>query len=217
MAMAYSRLNQSELARTELQRCRQEIESEFAKEPSAKRNELNHWGDWLYNLCLLFEANALIKEGVQLRAGDRVPGLSNAVRQLKPNSAAAEERRSGSIRNSTLPAEDRQAIPDQDSNRINQIRSRAVAAATQQRWDTAATEYAQAIDMSQDDSWWNSPRKKLCRELCEWPEVFVRIAKLRPQETTLWIGRGQYSAAAVSLECRGSRLCQSDQFTACGG
>ena len=60
--------------------------------------------------------------------------------------------------------------------------------------DEAAAEFVRAIDMSDDAAWWFSPRKSVCRELARWNEVWEKVAELRPEETTLWIGRAQYRA-----------------------
>ena len=60
--------------------------------------------------------------------------------------------------------------------------------------DEAAADFVQAIDLSDDRPWWFSPRKTACRELARWGEVFEKVAELRPEETTLWIGRAQYRA-----------------------
>ena len=62
------------------------------------------------------------------------------------------------------------------------------------RTDEAAADFVQAIDLSDDMPWWFSPRKTVCRELARWDEVFEKVAELRPEETTLWIGRAQYRA-----------------------
>jgi tetratricopeptide (TPR) repeat protein len=62
------------------------------------------------------------------------------------------------------------------------------------RTDEAAADFIQAIDLSGDQPWWMSPRKVACRDLAPWDKVFEKVAELRPQETTLWLGRAQYRA-----------------------
>ena len=59
------------------------------------------------------------------------------------------------------------------------------------RWDEAAAEFVQAIDLSNNGPSWGAPRKNVCRELAKWDEVFERVAKLRPDETDVWTGRAQ--------------------------
>ncbi len=56
--------------------------------------------------------------------------------------------------------------------------------------DSAAAEYAAAIDASEDNSNWDSPRKRVCREVALSDEVFGRVVALRPKEADLWVGRG---------------------------
>jgi serine/threonine protein kinase/tetratricopeptide (TPR) repeat protein len=60
--------------------------------------------------------------------------------------------------------------------------------------DEAAADFIQAINLSEDQHWWFSPRKNVCRELAAWSEVFEKVAERRPEETTLWIGRAHYRA-----------------------
>jgi serine/threonine protein kinase len=60
--------------------------------------------------------------------------------------------------------------------------------------DEAAADFLQAIDLSDDPPWWGSSRKIVCRELAGLDNIFEKVAELRPEETTLWIGRAQYRA-----------------------
>jgi eukaryotic-like serine/threonine-protein kinase len=55
-----------------------------------------------------------------------------------------------------------------------------------------ANDYVEKIRAAQEGapSW--SPRKIVCLELAYNPELFAAVAKLMPDETALWIGRGQY-------------------------
>jgi tetratricopeptide (TPR) repeat protein len=62
-------------------------------------------------------------------------------------------------------------------------------------WDQAAVLFAQEIDRLEDGASANANRKALCRRLAQWDELFNRVAGLRPQESTLWIGRGQFHAS----------------------
>ena len=48
--------------------------------------------------------------------------------------------------------------------------------------------------MSVDGTAQYSSRKRTARELAQWDEIFDRVAKLQPDEPTLWIGRGEYHA-----------------------
>jgi serine/threonine protein kinase len=75
-----------------------------------------------------------------------------------------------------------------------ELPDRAARHAASGELNLAAEEFAKAIDET-PDAWYSmSPKKLLCQRLGEWTEVFERVAKLRPQETTLWIGRAQYYA-----------------------
>ncbi len=83
----------------------------------------------------------------------------------------------------------------------------AIASNETPPWDEAADEYVLAIDLSQDNYAPVSPRKTVCRSLARWDELFNRVVKLRPNETTLWVGRsqhwalsGQWHRAASDLE-----------------
>jgi tetratricopeptide (TPR) repeat protein len=62
------------------------------------------------------------------------------------------------------------------------------------RIDEAAAAFVQAIDLSEDTPFWWSPRRFACRALARWDKVFERVAELRPEEPTLWIGRAQFRA-----------------------
>jgi tetratricopeptide (TPR) repeat protein len=50
------------------------------------------------------------------------------------------------------------------------------------------------MDLSEDNRNFASPLKNVCEHIARWDEVFDRVAKLRPKETALWVGRGQYRA-----------------------
>jgi hypothetical protein len=67
--------------------------------------------------------------------------------------------------------------------------------AANKQWDSATAEFIKAIDSSDTNSNWDSPRKRVCREIAQWDEVFQRVVILRPKETDLWIGRGDYRVA----------------------
>lgn len=66
--------------------------------------------------------------------------------------------------------------------------------ANDEQWDQASIECVRLIAQVKDDRRWFSPLKKVCRDLAQWPEVFQRVSKLQPDETTLWIGRGKHHA-----------------------
>jgi tetratricopeptide (TPR) repeat protein len=57
--------------------------------------------------------------------------------------------------------------------------------------DFGAAEFARAIGWAEDTPSYNSARKALCRAVAQRDDVFDAVAALRPNETTLWIGRGQ--------------------------
>ena len=59
-------------------------------------------------------------------------------------------------------------------------------------WDDAADEFATAVDLSADNSSTISPRKTICRELAQSDELFDHVVQVRPDDTSLWIGRAEY-------------------------
>jgi tetratricopeptide (TPR) repeat protein len=71
---------------------------------------------------------------------------------------------------------------------------RAEAAGEVPPWDEAAGEFAQALDLLEDNPSTISLRKTACRELAPWQELFERVAKLRPDEASIWTGHAAYSA-----------------------
>jgi tetratricopeptide (TPR) repeat protein len=70
----------------------------------------------------------------------------------------------------------------------------AKAAAKTPPRDEVATEFARVMDLSEDNRSFASHLKNVCEHIARWDEVFDRVAKLRPKETALWVGRGQYRA-----------------------
>ena len=62
-------------------------------------------------------------------------------------------------------------------------------------WSEAAEEFARAIKLSGDRPTTDT-RRLTCREVAEYgDELFSRVVKLLPEESALWIGRGQACAA----------------------
>ncbi len=59
-------------------------------------------------------------------------------------------------------------------------------------WDDAADEFATAVDLLPDNTSTISPRKTACRELAQWDELFNHVVQIRPDDTSLWIGRAEY-------------------------
>ncbi len=62
------------------------------------------------------------------------------------------------------------------------------------RVERAVSDFEKAIDNSEDGGWTLVPRKLVARNLSQSSDVFDQIAKSRPNETALWIGRGQVHA-----------------------
>ena len=58
-------------------------------------------------------------------------------------------------------------------------------------WDDAADEFAAAVEQSPDNTSTISPRKTICRELAQWDELFDHVVQIRPDDTSLWIGRAE--------------------------
>ena len=57
-----------------------------------------------------------------------------------------------------------------------------------------AADFVRVMDLSADNrTQWSGRTDFFCR-LGRWDDVLDRVAKLRPQETALWVGRGQYRA-----------------------
>jgi serine/threonine protein kinase len=76
---------------------------------------------------------------------------------------------------------------------IQELKSARIAALRQIRpIGQSADLIAEMIRDAADQKWTQSPRKLLCRELAKNSEVFDAVAALMPDETTLWIGRGQH-------------------------
>ncbi len=97
--------------------------------------------------------------------------------------------------------------------------SRARLHAMRESWDEAAADWVKAIELSKDDSSWASRRKLATRELANDPELFRRVAESRPNDYSLWIGRGmrhaihqQWSEAARDY-ARGFEMCSHDDRT----
>jgi eukaryotic-like serine/threonine-protein kinase len=60
--------------------------------------------------------------------------------------------------------------------------------------DARAATWSTVIELTDDNSTWNSPRRRLARELASTPDLFARTAQLIPNQGALWIGRGQHHA-----------------------
>ncbi|MCO6046139.1 serine/threonine-protein kinase [Aeoliella sp. ICT_H6.2] len=64
----------------------------------------------------------------------------------------------------------------------------------------SATEWVRELQHSEDNLSWGSPLKMACKTLASRPEVFRRVAEILPEESTLWIGRGQHHALLSEWE-----------------
>ncbi len=87
----------------------------------------------------------------------------------------------------TMPGEDTAEVQDDVAlayGRIGEVLMH------QDRTVEAAAEFARALDLAS----FESSRQTICRQLAHSEEVFDRVAKLRPMETTLWTSRGQNRA-----------------------
>lgn len=82
------------------------------------------------------------------------------------------------------------AAIDRDNSSVQLARTKVLARTLPA--DEAAEEFAALIRNAKDDLYTDAPRKLLCRQLAELPDVFNAVARLMPDETSLWIGRGQY-------------------------
>jgi tetratricopeptide (TPR) repeat protein len=108
-----------------------------------------------------------------------------------------------------------QEKPNDDTLRL----SRARLYTAEARWESAAIDWAEVIRVSKDNSSWVSARKVRARELANYPEVFRRVVELRPDDYSIWIGRGMYHAvhrqwsAAATAYARGHELCSHDDRT----
>ena len=65
------------------------------------------------------------------------------------------------------------------------------AAGNMPSWDDATAEFLRAVDLSKD-SRYQSPRVNVCLVLAQFDEAFDSVAKLRPDDTALWVGRAEY-------------------------
>ena len=67
-------------------------------------------------------------------------------------------------------------------------------------WDAAAASYAQVLDHLPESLAGASPQMRMCLEMADNPEVFDRLAKLRPRHNQLWHARGRLRANAGQWE-----------------
>ncbi|HEX3356370.1 MAG TPA: tetratricopeptide repeat protein [Tepidisphaeraceae bacterium] len=74
---------------------------------------------------------------------------------------------------------------------VRYLSLRAGTEAAGKQWDKAAADYVAAIDLSTDGMSSKSQRKMICRDIIKSSELFDRVVKLRPDETTLWLCQGQ--------------------------
>jgi serine/threonine protein kinase/tetratricopeptide (TPR) repeat protein len=63
------------------------------------------------------------------------------------------------------------------------------------RSDLAAADFAKALALTPDkDIWFAGPRRRLCAQLAQWPDVFANVQKQFPHDDALWIGRAFWHA-----------------------
>ena len=60
--------------------------------------------------------------------------------------------------------------------------------------EEAFTEFCRALDLLQDNQTCYSPRKKAWLALSQWDNIYERLAALRPEDPTSWLGHAQFHA-----------------------
>jgi WD40 repeat protein/tetratricopeptide (TPR) repeat protein len=65
---------------------------------------------------------------------------------------------------------------------------------TRSKWDRAAADFANALDLEPGDRTWPSSRIRWILELVPSDRVYARLLELRPHDGRLWTGRGRYYA-----------------------
>jgi len=74
-------------------------------------------------------------------------------------------------------------------------RWRGIIQAEAKRFDQAAADFNKALDLAPRNArtWWGD-RGSIDDTICQWDEVFTRVAKLRPIDANLWIARARWFA-----------------------
>jgi tetratricopeptide (TPR) repeat protein len=63
------------------------------------------------------------------------------------------------------------------------------------RHEQAASDFAKALAlMPNADVWFGGPRRQLCAQVAQWPDVFDRVQQQFKSDDTLWIGRAYWHA-----------------------
>ncbi len=70
----------------------------------------------------------------------------------------------------------------------------ALAMVSQSRWQTAATDFAQELDLVPRDRLWNSPRSTRALEMAQSAPAYDALLKIRPDDGHLWCVRGRFRA-----------------------
>jgi tetratricopeptide (TPR) repeat protein len=70
----------------------------------------------------------------------------------------------------------------------------ALAMTSQTRWQEAAEDFAQELDLLPPARIWNSPRSTRAMEMARWDRAYELLLKLRPDDGHLWCVRGRYHA-----------------------
>jgi tetratricopeptide (TPR) repeat protein len=76
----------------------------------------------------------------------------------------------------------------------NLLIRRANEFARQQKWSEATGEFVIGVDSAEDTPWAISTKRSICRAAARAPQIFDELKRLRPNETTIWIGHAQYRA-----------------------
>lgn len=97
-------------------------------------------------------------------------------------------------------ASEREQLVDDHPMVLNTLSSLADVQSRLGKWDDAAANYVRAIDKLEDHPGFYSPKKTASRRVAENDQLFDRVLKLRPNERTLWIGRGHYHVLCSQWE-----------------
>ena len=65
---------------------------------------------------------------------------------------------------------------------------------SQSRWDEAAVDFAEELELLPEGRRWDSPRSVRALAMARWDRAYARLLELRPDDGQLWSVRGRYHA-----------------------
>ena len=173
LAMAYHRLGQQDLARQWLARADAVVDQRLK----------DFAGNGQEGLWLIYPT---YREAVELIRGDAF------ALDIRFDEFLAQRRRLWEARDRLVSAFDDAISNAPHDPRTYLARGRRLAELD--RFDQAAADFAKVLEVMphEEGSYWDTPRKRLCAHLAQWPEVFDKVVQLRPGDLDLWIGLARY-------------------------